>query len=179
MKTRTICTAILMAFAFMTFNLYSQDKEIKIDQGIQNFSKYMGTWHSNMKSTSNGKSETVDYTVVYSPIADGHGVYMEETAKSPSMGTYKCSNLVGYDPYGKKLHWYSVDNMGTAHDHTFTWVTPDHFRLTHNSLRDGKKYTEDIDCKYKNEKTCDLVFIVTLDGKEIEKSTGTFEKVSK
>jgi hypothetical protein len=49
----------------------------------------------------------------------------------------------------------------------------------HSSTRDGKKYTEEIECKYKNENTCDLIYIATLGGKETEKSTGTFERVSK
>ena len=69
--------------------------------------------------------------------------------------------------------------MGTAHDHSFTWVAPDHFTLVHNSMRDGKKYNENIDCRFKGENNCELKFVVTLDGKETERSEGTFERVSK
>ncbi|MCX6246132.1 MAG: hypothetical protein NTW10_00225 [Bacteroidetes bacterium] len=174
MRTKIITLVSAAAMILMISSVYSQEQ--KIDAGISNFSKYLGTWHSHFTMKAGGKTEVVDYTVVYTPVAEGHGVYMEETATSPTMGNYKCSNLIGYDPYAKKLHWYSVDNMGTAHDHTFTWVTPDHFTLAHSSLRDGKKYTESIDCKYKSENSCFLSYVVTLDGKEVEKSEGTFDR---
>jgi hypothetical protein len=175
---KTIATITMFTFLFLAFtNIYAQEE--KVSQDISNFSKYLGAWHSDMNATMGKTKEVIDYTVVYSPVADGHGVYMEETAKSPSMGTYKCSNLIGYDPYAKKTHWYSVDNMGTAHDHTFKWVTPDHFTLTHNSLRNGKKYTENIDCSFKDENTCLLKYVETLDGKEVQRSEGTFVKTGK
>ena len=157
---------------------FSQEKGPKTDKSITNFARCMGSWHANLNQTVNKKVQVIDYTIVFSSIADGSGVYMEETAKSPE-GTYLCSNLVGYDPYEKKLHWYSVDNMGTAHDHVAKWKSPDHFVLTHNSLRNGKKYSEDVDMVFSGDKSIAMKYTEKLDGKVTVKSEGTFERSAK
>jgi|WetSurMetagenome_2_1015567.scaffolds.fasta_scaffold871407_1 hypothetical protein len=178
MKAKIFFILTMISFSMIiVLRVNAQENVQKIDQGILNFSKYLGKWHSNVTFKSEGKTENMDYTIEYSSIADGHGVYMEETAKSPE-GLYKCGNMAGYDPYAKKLHWYSVDNMGTAHDHAFSWLAPDHFTLLHKSMRNGKEYTEKVDCRFTSDKSCDMVYVATLGGKETERMEGKFDRVS-
>jgi hypothetical protein len=179
MKTKLIFTAFAICFSLVATVLSAQDGDRKIDPGILNFSRCIGTWHSDFNSTMDGKATVVDYTVTFSSIASGNGIYMEERATSPEMGTYTCGNLIGYDPYGKRLHWFSVDNMGSTHDHSVVWKSPDHFVMSHSSMRNGKKYTEDLDGIIKSDRAMDLTFVAKLDGKVTEKGQGTFERVSK
>lgn len=47
----------------------------------------------------------------------GSGLYMDESATMSDLGKLDGGNIIGYDPYDKKLHWFSVDNFGTTHDH--------------------------------------------------------------
>jgi hypothetical protein len=176
-KTKTTWLSVLIIL--FTFSGNAQEQAPKIDQSITKFSKYMGAWHANANLTSEGKTYVIDYTVTIRPIGDGHGVSMEEVAKSKEVGDYYCTNLVGYDPFAKKLHWYSVDNTGTAHDHFCFWKSPDHFALSHNSVRDGKKYNESIDMVFKGENSMKVNFTVKLDGVVTQKSEGTFERISK
>ena len=54
---------------------------------------------------------------------------MDEWFSDPEIGTMKGVNLIGYIPNDGLIHWFSVDNMGTAHVHIGSWDTPDHFSM--------------------------------------------------
>ena len=179
MKTKASISILMISIMLSAFSGFTQEKGPKKDKSITSFARCMGSWHSTVNMTSGKSVQVVDYTIVFSSIADGYGVYMEETAKSAEMGTYLCSNMVGYDPYEKKPHWYSVDNMGTAHDHSFTWKKPDHLVILHNSVRSGKKYSENIDLTFTGDNSMVLKYIEKLDGKVAVKSEGTFERATK
>lgn len=41
---------------------------------------------------------------------------MDESGKNSELGTLRGADLVGYDPHDSTIHWFSIDNLGTAHD---------------------------------------------------------------
>ena len=88
----------------------------------------------------------------------------------------KGANLVGFDPYDSKIKWFSVDNMGTAHEHIGEWLTPDHLFIEHNGVRDGRKYVEKIDFTFKSKDEMMFKLVGTYDGVETEKGEGVFHK---
>jgi hypothetical protein len=85
-------------------------------------------------------------------------------------------NLVGYNPYDSKIHWFSVDNMETAHEHTGEWLTPDHLSLEYDGMMDGKKYVEKLDFTFTSATELDFKLVGTLDGKEMSRAEGIFHK---
>ncbi|MHA2643039.1 MAG: hypothetical protein V2G49_06515, partial [bacterium JZ-2024 1] len=57
-------------------------------------------------------------TMEFRRTANGSGRMMCETANIPEIGKLYDTSLIGYDPCEGKLHRFSGDNFGTAHDHT-------------------------------------------------------------
>src|SRR4051812_1228365 len=64
-----------------------------------------------------GKKYTFNYTADFKNIADSNGLTMNEWGDVPGVGKLKGANLIGIDPNDGKVHRYSVDNMGTTHEH--------------------------------------------------------------
>ena len=143
---------------------------------VTNLMKFVGNWQSDASLTSEGKTVTVDYWVNCKKTADGNGIFADEGFSNPEIGTMKGANLAGFDPYDSKVKWFSVDNMGTTHEHTGEWVSPDHLILEHDGMRDGKKYVEKLDFVFSGDDQLDFKLSGTLDGVEVEKGEGVFHK---
>ena len=139
--------------------------------------KFLGKWTSAITYT-NEKNEVHKYpfTMEFRSTAGGWGLFAIESANDPKMGEMSGTDLLGFDPYEKKLHCYTVDNMGTCHDHICEWKAPDHFYMEHNSMRDGKKYQEKIDLRLKSTDVFEFNITSSLDGKQSESSIGTFKR---
>jgi hypothetical protein len=76
------------------------------------------------------------------------------------------------------LHWFSVDNFGTTHDHIGQLVDKDHLRLAHESRREGRIYKEEIDFLWRSPKQFHVKLVATLDGQIEETLEGTFIRKS-
>lgn len=115
----------------------------------------------------------------YRKTADGNGLYMDEHATIPDVGRLIGGNIIGFDPYEQKLHWFSVDNFGTTHDHIGELIDKDHLRLIHESQREGKTYREEIDFEWKSPKQLHAKLIGTLNGQIEEILEGTLVRKSR
>lgn len=178
MKTlffKTVFVAIIMS-CITTISLKAQEKKSEVPADIQNLMKFIGKWEANVIFTLEGKAYNVMYWVNGKKTSDGNGLYADEGFTHPELGTLKGANLAGFDPYESKIKWFSVDNMGTAHEHVGVWQTPDHLYIEHNGVREGKKYIEKIDFIFKSKDELDFKIIATLDGVEIENGVGIFRK---
>jgi hypothetical protein len=129
-----------------------------------------------MKMINNGNPSSAKAEWNFRSVAGGHGVYLEETVTDPASGTLKSSDLMGFDPYDKKIHVYTVDNMGTCHDHICEWKSPEHFYLEHNSMRDGKVYIEKINMVMKGNDSFESDYKAILDGKIVGTGQGTLTR---
>jgi hypothetical protein len=143
---------------------------------VQNLMKFVGRWEADATLSSEGKTVQVNYWVDCKSTADGNGIFADEGFTSPEMGTLSGADLAGFDPFDGKVKWFSVDNMGTAHEHKGEWLTPDHLVIQFDGLRDGKKYVEKIDFTFKGNDALDFKLVGTLDGLEVEKGSGLFHK---
>jgi hypothetical protein len=137
-----------------------------------------GKWEAKASMQMGGKSYNFEYTMHFRKTADGNGLYMDEKATIPEIGKLVGGNVIGFDPYGQKLHWFSVDNFGTTHGHIGELVDKDHVRLLHESQRDGKPYREVIDFQWKSSKEIYVRLLGTLDGQTEEVLEGTFIRKS-
>uniref|UniRef100_A0A7C2SP99 DUF1579 domain-containing protein n=1 Tax=Thermoanaerobaculum aquaticum TaxID=1312852 RepID=A0A7C2SP99_9BACT len=133
-----------------------------------------GRWEANALGQLGGKTQSFKYNMHFHKTASGSGLLMYETANIPDIGKLDGTNLIGYDPYDGKLHWFSVDNLGTTHDHTGELLSKDHIRLIHESSREGKSYREQIDIEFLSADRVKMKLVGTLDGNVEETLEGTF-----
>lgn len=179
MKIR-IFKICLLAAILIPGNSYlrAQDAKPEIPAQIKNLMKFLGRWESDVSMTAEGKTYKVHYWVDCKKTADGNGLFADEGFSNNELGTLYGADLVGFDPYTSKIRWFSVDNMGTAHEHIGDWQTPDHLFIEHDGIRDGKKYVEKIDFEFKGDDQLNFKLVGTLDGIESEKGEGTFHKTA-
>jgi hypothetical protein len=63
---------------------------------------------------------------------------MNEWADVPDTGKTDGKNLIGYDPVGKRLLWYTVNNMGTTHEHIVRWTSDKPYLSKHGMVRNSQ-----------------------------------------
>ena len=104
---------------------------------------------------------------------------MEENFQHAELGYFQGINLIGYDPYEKLIHWFSVDNIGTTHDHIIKWINVNRIEMEHKSIQNGKKYSEQAYIQFNNDQTIELLLIAKLDNKIVQELKGTLSKQNK
>jgi hypothetical protein len=112
-----------------------------------------GVWSGLAELNLGGQIFNVVYNTDFRLVIDGNGMTMDEGFSDPNLGELKGANLIGYSPYDDQIHWFSVDNFGTAHEHTGTWLNPKHFRMEHHSTMDGLPFSEYIDFRLRANNT--------------------------
>ena len=95
---------------------WAQASAPTMPEAVINLNKFNGVWQANVTSRMDDKTYQYDYTVKCIPIAGGHGSYWEESGVHPAVGEMLTSDLLAYNPSDRKLHCYSVDNMGVVLD---------------------------------------------------------------
>ena len=140
--------------------------------------KLEGNWVSNAAITMGDQTQKTIYYADFEKISDGSGLLMKEWCTIESAGKFTGTDLIGYDPNDGKIHWYTVDNMGTTHEHIGSFSDADHFTMQHKSMRDGKEFIENIVMTFTGKNSLHLEIIATLDGKQEEKIAGDFTRKS-
>jgi hypothetical protein len=172
-------TIVLILFCFVLVSVsYAQSETPPTPEILKRVLTLEGKWEAKVSMQIGGRSYSFRYFMHYRKTADGNGLYMDESATIPDVGKLIGGNIIGYDPYDKKLHWFSVDNFGTTHDHIGQLVDNDHLRLVHESQREGKIYKEEIDFLWKSPKQLHVKLVGTLDGQIEETLEGTFVRKS-
>jgi hypothetical protein len=126
-----------------------------------------------------GKKQAFTYYADFKKTAGNNGLTMNEWADIPGIGKLIGANLIGIDPADEKVHWYSVDNMGTTHEHIGEFTDGQHFSMVYKGNREGKEYIETITLILNGTDNMDFNLSATLGGKEEEAITGTFQRKDK
>jgi hypothetical protein len=169
---------MLLVLFSTTFTFsYGQNNATAIPDQVKKLDKFVGSWKGDLVYSHDNAQDRMTSTMTFKTVSGGFGVYADETSASPTLGTMKGADLMGYDPYTKEIHCFTVDNMGTTHDHICQWKSDNEFYLEHSSTRDGKKYQEKIYCTFKG--TNEIVYKadIYLDGKLTESTTGNYTRV--
>ena len=143
---------------------------------MQSFLDLRGHWEAKVDLDLGGAKFNVLYLLDFEKASDNNGVVMYEKTTIPGVGTLYGTNLIGFDPFDGKYHWYSVDNFGTTHDHTGVFIDATHFYMEHNSIREGKNFQEKIWLDWINANTVKLKLVATTDGEVEEIAEGTFKR---
>jgi hypothetical protein len=97
--------------------------------------QFNGYWKTNAATMqTSGKGYKFAYYADFKPAADNNGIVMHEWAIIPGMGKLDGENLAGVNMYDGKIHWFSVDNMGTAHEHIGMFSDNKHFSMQYKGI---------------------------------------------
>ncbi len=170
---QTILAAVLLLFAINMVNAQ------ETPQALSDLMKLEGHWEGQATLDLKGKTYTFPYYADFKKTADGSGLLMEEWFNSEELGKLMGTNLIGYNANDGKIHWYTIDNFGTTHDHVGKWKSPEHFYMETSEMMQKEKYVEKIDMIFKGNNTLALSIVATLGGSEYEKVRVTFQRVQK
>lgn len=144
----------------------------------KNLQQFVGNWTAKDASVEmDGKKSTVEYHANFTTGAAGTGLVMHEMFASDVFGEYVGENVVGYDPNTSTVHWYSIDNTGTCHDHYGFWSNPKHLFVQYNGVVDGKMYVEQLDMEFVSATRLHVKVTGMTNGVTNIRIEGTFNKV--
>ncbi|MGE5313633.1 MAG: hypothetical protein ACM3Q4_02965 [Acidobacteriota bacterium] len=176
MKTQYRYIAAALCLTFFVCTGQAQEQPAKTPEPLARLFQIEGCWEGPAELSMNGKTYRFTYSGDFRPTADGSGLSMDESFTHPELGTMKGANLIGYNANDGKIHWMSVDNFGTTHEHLGRWLTPQHFTMQANEIVDGKKFVEDIDLTFPSPGTMNFHLKAMLDGQTIEEGSASFTR---
>lgn len=136
-----------------------------------------GTWEADATLKMGKDTFNFKYKLDFKKLPSGQGLLLDESGDIQGVGPLLGTTLIGFDPHGGKLHWFSVDNFGTTHDHIGELVADNHLRLKHESQKEGKEFKEVIDFVWNSENEMETKLIAMLGEEAEEELTGTFIKI--
>lgn len=142
----------------------------------QMIERFEGKWEGDAVLTVEGSTFQFPYHTDFKKAADGAGLMADEWFTHKDLGSLKALNVIGYNANDGKIHWFTVDNFGTTHDHLGQWKSDDHFTMEANEKKAGKKYREVISMKFKDKNTVVVELTGTLAGKVTEKLSLTMKR---
>lgn len=154
----------------------AQEHPAQMADALSNILRMEGYWEGPATLNTEGKTYKVTMYVDFRKTDDGRGLTLYQWWADPELGTYKGTSLVGYSTNDEKVHWLTVDNFGTAHEHLGTWISADHFFMQANETIQQKKFIEEVDLVFKDNNTLELNEVGTLNGEVIENIKATFHR---
>jgi hypothetical protein len=166
---------VFLVLAGLVFSLSAMAQEMPAGQ--KKLMKFVGNWVcKNPVLTMGGKTYTGEYTFNCSAVNMNTGIVAHEKFINSELGTLHGENLFGYDPNLQQVHLYSIDNMGTAHDHFGYWIDENHLFLQYQGVVEGKMYVEQIDMVFKDANSMQLKLNAMLNGEIFQAAEGVFFK---
>lgn len=168
--------ALLCSTIAFAFNVQAADDAPAPPEILATAMKLEGKWRADARLALGEQKHAFVYMLSFRKTAGGSGLVMDEHAEVKDVGVLRGTNLIGFDPHDGRLHWFSVDNFGTTHDHLGELVAPDHLRLIHQSQREGKQFREEIDFIWRAADRIDARLVATLGGEVVETLEGRFKR---
>jgi hypothetical protein len=174
---KKVIVLLILLVTLCGFNgVRSQNKPMPTPDILQKIMNWEGDWQANLTMKMGDQTSTsMDY-ISFSKASDGSGVSAKEWMDSPKGGKVYVTHLVGYDMGEKRLHWFSVDNMGGCGDAIGTMIGENHIRLSGSGKQDGKPMKSTVDLVLKDNNTVEFNMVVTVDGKTARSGMGTFKR---
>lgn len=177
MKRKT--SIALAALWFAALSSFAQNNGLpdKAGDQLKMLLQFNGRWEaSDAVMKTGGKEYTFTYTTDFKIASDNHAIVMHEWADIPELGKFDGNNLAGVSMSDGKIHWYSVDNMGTLHEHIGEFSDAKHFSMTYTSIQDGKEFIETLKAEFTSANMLLMNVTATLGGDEIVTITGNFKR---
>lgn len=139
--------------------------------------QFNGYWETDAAiMQSGGKEYKFAYRADFKTTTTDHGIVIHEWATIPGVGRLDGQNLAGVNMFDGKIHWFSIDNMGTAHEHTGMFTDDKHFSMQYKGMQEGKEFTEILEIELTDPNTLHLKQVATSGGEQVVMITGTFHR---
>ncbi len=172
MKTNSIIAVVLL---LATVGIIRAQTEAPAQKNLKQF---IGKWEGkNTTIEMDGQTLHTDYHAEFKAAANGTGLSMHEWFTAEGLGDYVGENIVGYDPNTSQIHWYSIDNTGTCHDHFGYWISPTHLFIQYQGVVEGKVFAEQLDMEFSTANDMHLKLTGMVNGKVTQRIDGTFKKM--
>ena len=171
MKTKQL----IMMLAAMLISSYVIAQEMPAGQ--KNLMQFKGKWKStDIKMTMGGKTYGGEFVVECEAVNGNTGIHASEKFTNDELGTMLAEDLFGYDPNLQQIHMYTIDNMGTTHDHVGYWIDDHHLFVEYQGVVEGKMYVEQVDMVIANANTMNFKLTGMLNGETVQTAVGTYKK---
>ena len=171
MKTKQLF--LMMAALVMGISVVAQD----MPAAQKNLMQFVGKWKStDIKMTMGGKTYGGEFTFDCEAVNMNTGILAHEHFFNDELGHMMGTDLVGYDPNLQQIHIYTIDNLGTNHDHVGYWIDDHHLFVQYQGVLEGKVYLEQIDMVFTDAKTFKLKLNAMLNGEQYQHAEGTYKK---
>lgn len=168
---------ILVVVLFPAWQLAAQSAGNNPQRQLQWLLQLQGMWESPQTTMqAGGKQYSFVYSADFKAAADGSALVMNEWCSIPDVGRLSGANLIGIDPQDGKIHWYTVDNMGTTHEHTGEFSDEHHFTMVYKGLRDNKAFKETVTFEFIGQNQLNFNLVASLDNKEETRIAGIFQR---
>lgn len=174
---QTLLTLALGALGALTAARALADEPAGPAPSLARLMTLEGRWVGQCQAVMGGKTYSLEYHADFHRTKDGSGLQMTEWFDSSDLGAFRGENLIGFDPITKKIRWFSVDNLGTTHEHVGDWTSPTRFSMEHRGVREGKKEVETVSMDLRGENLF-VHIVATLGGKKGQELSGTFRRES-
>lgn len=149
----------------------------ELPQAQKNLQRFVGNWVcKNISLTIGDKTYGGEYSFNCKSAIDGKGIYAEESYENIDLGKMHGLNIAGYDPNLQNIHWYTIDNQGTCHDHIGYWTDKDHFYMQYQGIVDGTVFVEKFFFSFLNDNKLEFKLVGENNGVVTQKSSGEFVK---
>jgi hypothetical protein len=109
-------------------------------------------------------------------VLEGKGIYADEGFDHPELGSMRGLNLMSFDPNLNIIHWYTIDDRGTCHDHLGYWTDDNTFYAQYQGIVEGKIYVEKIYFSFENNDRISFRLVGEMNGIVSESMSGIFKK---
>ena len=176
MKTliASILTTSLISTAFA-----KNPPDSKLPKEIQPILGLVGEWKAtNGVAVLDGKKRRVDFTISCSPAGGGMAVQCLAKFDIEGLGRFEENDLFGYDPGQNRYHWFSVTQMGEAHDHVALPPGPNDKQVTfaYSGIQHGKPMQEVITLAFVDDHKIEFKNLGTVGGESAWKMSATMIK---
>jgi hypothetical protein len=168
-KLKLSLAAIIAAFSISTATAQTPP-------ALDSLFRLEGEWQGPTTLNLEGNVFNFTYYFKFQKTAENSGMLMEEWFSHPELGSLKGYNLIGYNARDQRIHWFSVDNFGTCHDHPGYWKSANHLYMEATEKKEGKKFEEKIDIIFLNPTQVSIHLVATLANQVIQDMSGVFTK---
>jgi hypothetical protein len=139
-----------------------------------------GNWEGTGTMKEGGKTTNFPYLLNVKKTADGTGILAVEEADIPGMGKMMGTNIAGYNSDENLIHWYTIDNMGTTHDHLGKLIDKNHYQMVYEiKTKDNKAFKELINVIFEGKDKLNMDLVITIDGQvQMEETASLTKKAS-
>ena len=177
---KMIPVALFLAGLFLAIPAISQtssNTNEKVARQLNLLLQLKGLWETDAATMkTGGKEYKFAYYADFKPASGNKAIVMHEWANIPGMGKLDGNNLAGINLSDGKVHWFSVDNMGTTHEHIGEFADDKHFTMIHQGTQDGKEFIEKLEMELSKPDVLILNQVAMLDGEEVAVINGVFHR---